>query len=83
MHRNTSLRLAWHNPLVAGTGGARAALVLLPPAPPLPPAARVAARRRLDLAVAIETHLAGHDGMTDDEFVDLFALGRCPGAASR
>jgi hypothetical protein len=72
----TPLRLAWHNPAALAASGARAALVLLPPPAPLPPAVRVAAGRRLDLAVAIEIHLSGHDGLSDGEFVDLFARGR-------
>ena len=37
--------------------------------PPLPP------RRPLNLAIAIERHLAGMDGFTSEEFVKLFALG--------
>jgi hypothetical protein len=37
--------------------------------PPLPP------RRPLNLAVAIERHLLGADGFTDEQFARLFALG--------
>ena len=37
--------------------------------PPLPP------RRPLNLALAIERHLAGIDGFTQEQFVKLFALG--------
>jgi hypothetical protein len=29
----------------------------------------------MNLAVAIERHLAGQDGLTDDQFVRLFAKG--------
>ena len=44
-------------------------LVWSNPAPPPPP------RRPMNLAVAIERHLAGEDGLTDDQFVRLFAKG--------
>jgi hypothetical protein len=44
--------------------------------PPVTPAERLASGRRVDLAIAIATHLAGHDGLSDDEFVGLFARGR-------
>jgi hypothetical protein len=43
-------------------------LVWSNPHPPLP-------RRPMNLAVAIERHLAGQDGLTDDQFVTLFAKG--------
>jgi hypothetical protein len=43
-------------------------LVWSNPTPPAP-------RRPLNLAVAIERHLAGADGLTDDQFVTLFAKG--------
>jgi hypothetical protein len=36
------------------------------------------ARRRIDLARAIERHLAGGDGLTDEEFVTWHATGRPP-----
>jgi hypothetical protein len=73
------LSLASFNPEAERRPGAeRAALVLLPPA-----AAVTAARarqgvpaRRVNLAFAIETHLAGRDGLTEPEFVTLFAGGR-------
>ena len=43
-------------------------LVWSNPTPPRP-------RQAMDLAVAIERHLAGQDGLTDDQFVRLFAKG--------
>jgi hypothetical protein len=43
-------------------------LVWSNPKPPLP-------RRPMNLAVAIERHLAGQDGLSDDQFVTLFAKG--------
>jgi hypothetical protein len=43
-------------------------LVWSNPTPPRP-------RRPMNLAVAIERHLAGQDGLTDDQFVTLFAKG--------
>jgi hypothetical protein len=43
-------------------------LVWSNPTPPPP-------RRPMNLAVAIERHLAGQDGLTDDQFVRLFAKG--------
>jgi hypothetical protein len=43
-------------------------LVWSNPTPPAP-------RKKLNLAVAIERHLAGADGLTDDQFVTLFAKG--------
>jgi hypothetical protein len=43
-------------------------LVWSNPTPPRP-------RRPMNLAVAIEQHLAGQDGLTDDQFVRLFAKG--------
>jgi hypothetical protein len=43
-------------------------LVWSNPAPPLP-------RRPMNLASAIERHIAGEDGLTDDQFVTLFAKG--------
>ena len=77
----SSLRLVSFRPgAERATGGDRPALVLLPPA-----AAGVAARARQGLAVArvnlahaIETHLAGRDGLSEDDFVSLFACGRLP-----
>ncbi len=44
-------------------------LVWSNPAPPLP-------RRPIDLAVAIERHLSGHDGLSDAEFARVFARTR-------
>ena len=38
-------------------------------------------RRRIDLARAIERHLAGHDGLTDEQFLCLHATGRWPDAS--
>ena len=43
-------------------------LVWSNPTPPIP-------RRPMNLAVAIERHLAGGDGLTDDQFVRLCAKG--------
>jgi hypothetical protein len=55
-----------------GDGSARPAhlrLVWSNPSP-LPP------RRPLDLAVAIERHLSGRFGLSDEEFARVFALSR-------
>ncbi|HUG53290.1 MAG TPA: hypothetical protein VMR21_06805, partial [Vicinamibacteria bacterium] len=41
-------------------------LVWSNPRPPLP-------RKPIDLAVAIEHHLSGHDGLTDEEFLQVYA----------
>ena len=53
-------------------GGARfpahLRLVWSNPNPPIP-------RRPINLAVAIERHLAGEYGLTDDQFLTLFAKG--------
>jgi hypothetical protein len=53
-------------------GGARfpsyIRLVWSNPTPPAP-------RRKMTLDVAIERHLTGADGLTDDQFVTLFAKG--------
>jgi hypothetical protein len=53
-------------------GGARfppyIRLVWSNPTPPPP-------RRPMNLDMAIERHLAGQDGLTDDQFVTLFAKG--------
>jgi len=43
-------------------------LVWSNPTPPPP-------RRPMNLAVAIERHIAGQDGLTDEQFVTLFAKG--------
>ena len=43
-------------------------LVWSNPTPPPP-------RRPMNLAVAIERHIAGQDGLTDEQFVVLFAKG--------
>jgi len=43
-------------------------LVWSNPTPPRP-------RRRMNLASAIEQHIAGEDGLTDQQFVTLFAKG--------
>jgi len=43
-------------------------LVWSNPTPPIP-------RRPMNLAVAIERHLAGEYGLTDDQFLTLFAKG--------
>jgi len=40
-------------------------------------------RRRIDFARAIERHLAGQDGLTDEQFVFLHATGRMPEAPPR
>ena len=32
--------------------------------------------QRIDLAVAIERHLAGQDGLSDEQFAVLYATGR-------
>ncbi len=44
-------------------------LVWSNPSPPPP-------RRRVDLAQAIERHLAGRDGLSDEEFARVFARSR-------
>ena len=46
-------------------------LVWKNPAPPSP-------RKPLDLASAIERHLSGADGLTDEEFLRLFARRAVP-----
>ena len=46
-------------------------LVWKNPAPPVP-------RKPLDLASAIERHLSGADGLTDEEFLRLFARRALP-----
>lgn len=46
-------------------------LVWKNPCPPLP-------RKPLDLASAIERHLSGADGLTDEEFLRLFARRAVP-----
>lgn len=46
-------------------------LVWKNPAPPVP-------RKPLDLASAIERHLSGADGLTDEEFLRLFARRAVP-----
>jgi hypothetical protein len=43
-------------------------LVWSNPNPPLP-------RRPMNLATAIEQHIAGHFGLTDEQFATLFAKG--------
>ena len=66
-----SLRLAWVNPAVpvaaaeADPPPVRPALRLLAP-PPVP-------TRPVNLALAIERHLAGHDGLSPEEFVRIFS----------
>jgi type IV secretory pathway protease TraF len=83
MRLGSHLRLAAFNPEVSpGRAATRGALVLLPP-PTVAAVAQARAGRvppRIDLAVAIAAHLAGEDGLTGEEFVSLFALGRLPGA---
>jgi len=46
-------------------------LVWSNPCPPPPP-------RPVDLATAIEGHLAGRDGLTDEQFVKVYARGGAP-----
>ncbi len=60
------LRLAWTNPTEPAAPRAAAPLALV--AAPLP------LRARVNLALAIEGHLAG-DGRSDAEFAALFATG--------
>lgn len=45
---------------------------------PHPPLGR---RPRVDLAVAIERHLAGADGLSREQFLSLYARGRAGGLA--
>jgi hypothetical protein len=45
---------------------------------PHPPLGR---RPRVDLAVAIERHLAGADGLSREQFLSLYARGRARGLA--
>ena len=72
--RNPALRLAWENPLpvVRAAEEVTPTLALLPPPPPRAPAPP---RPRLNLAVAIEAHLSGRDGLTEEDFLVLFARG--------
>lgn len=55
------------DPATAGRGGLRLVWSRPPGLPPLPP------RRRVNLAVAIERHLDGRWGVTDEQFALLFA----------
>ena len=43
-----------------------------------PHSAPSASRRRVNLAHAVERHLAGQDGLTDQQFLVLHATGRFP-----
>jgi hypothetical protein len=71
------MRLAWSNPQPPPKGtGTPAPLVLLPGGTRVP---QSLAPPRVNLALAIEAHLAGGDGLTDDEFVLLFATGHASG----
>lgn len=74
------LRLAWSNPQPAERVGATAGERRLGLVPPPHPAGSGA--RPLNLAWAIERHLAGEDGLTEEEFLALYARGCRPGAAS-
>ena len=57
-------------PLEASAPGAHPHLRLVwsNPCPPAP-------RRAVDLAAAIERHLSGGDGLSDEEFLRVFARG--------
>ena len=69
--KGPSLRLAWANPLVVDRKDEpRAGLRLLAP-PAEPP-------RQVKLDLAIERHLGGHYGLSDEQFLGLFS-----GAAAR
>jgi hypothetical protein len=72
------MKLAWTNPAPPEhPSDERARLTLVPAAAPRPP------RPRVNLAVAIASHLAGGDGLSDDEFAILFATGRASGEQLR
>jgi len=53
--------------------GDRPALRLVWSRPPAPPR-----RPKVNLAVAVERHLSGGDGLTDEQFIVLYATGRFP-----
>ena len=60
--RPSHLRLVWSQPLPRA----------LPRARPQPHPPRAVPRWRVNLAVAIELHLRGDDGLSDQEFLEAF-----------
>ena len=57
----------WYGPNVMSGERAHLRLVWSAPERPTPP--------RIDLARAIEQHLSGEDGLTDEQFLCLYATG--------
>jgi hypothetical protein len=69
VQRSPRLRLAWVNPgpqSVPGDSPPRAPLSLVAAPPPVP-------GRRVKLDLAIERHLEGHDGLSEQEFLLVFS----------
>ena len=60
--RPSHLRLVWSQPLARE----------LPRAVPRPHPTRAVPRWRVNLAVAIELHLRGDDGLSDEEFLEAY-----------